>query len=147
MVRLTVHCDLFLMWRNPNTTAGAPHSKISSRFDRLLLLCIHLRPVPFIVIALFENVRWWPYCSLPGAGTRSQGRLAAAFPAPSAERLFRCDREQIRSVRRISCSGRRDTTARQLWSKGKYALEFTLHNEVTNTRQLPVRRKPRSRDV
>ena len=142
MVRLTVHCDLFLMWRNPNTTAGAPHSKIASSFDRRLL-CIHPRFVSLTVIALFESARRWPYCSLPGAGTRSQSRSAAVFPAPSAESLFRCGREQIRSVRRISCSGPRDTIARQLWPKRKSALKFTIHNEVTNTRQLPVRRKPR----
>ena len=74
MVRLTVHCDLFLMGRNPNTTAGAPHSKIASRFDRPRLR-IHLRLVSFIVIAPFESVRRWPYGSLPDAGTRSQGRL------------------------------------------------------------------------
>jgi hypothetical protein len=54
MVRLTVHCDLFLMWRNPNTTAGGPHSKIASSFDRRLL-CIHPRLVSFTVIALFEG--------------------------------------------------------------------------------------------
>jgi hypothetical protein len=139
MVRLTVHCDLFLMGRNPNATAGAPHSKIVSRFDRFLLR-IHLQLVSFIVIAPFESVRRWPYCSLPDAGTRFQGRSAAAFSARSAHRLFHCDREQIRSVRRISCSGRRDTTGRQLWPKGKSASEFTVHNELTNTRQSPVRR-------
>jgi hypothetical protein len=52
MVRLTVHCDLFLMWRNPNTATGAPHSKIASSFDRRLL-CIHPRLVSLTVIALF----------------------------------------------------------------------------------------------
>src|SRR5215467_2500049 len=123
MVGLTLHCDPFLIRRDPNRAGVTPYSKLRDFHVSFIYFhyLLSFPPMPLRQLVLFENAKSWLYCSRPDVGIRMTHRSIRACPARSAGLLRRYGLRQIKSARRISDSAHPSTILCLRWTNEEYA--------------------------